>query len=65
MSDRAHALVKAFYHEPLREYRKAVLQVREQGGLAESELRFIERRVDPVDAEMIRRHATLDDQNRE
>lgn len=59
MSERVRALVEAFYHHPLPEYRKAVLAVREQGGLEKKEVKFMERRVDPVDATLIVRHATV------
>ena len=59
MSDRAKALVEAFYKRPLTEYRRVVLEVRETGGLDRWELAFIHRRVDPVDADLIARHATV------
>jgi len=59
MSDRAKALVDAFYKRPLAEYRRVVLEVRHTGGLDRRELAFIQRRVDPVDADLITRHATV------
>ena len=61
MSDRARALVDAFYKRPLSEYRRVVLEVRHTGGLDPGEIAFIHRRVDPVDADLITRHATAAD----
>ena len=53
MSDRAKALVEAFYKRPLGDYRRTVLEVRGTGGLDRKELAYIKRRVDPADVELI------------
>lgn len=63
MSDRAKALVDAFYKRPMKEYSRTVIDVRNTGGLDRRELDFIQRRVDPADAELIVRQATVAEPN--
>ena len=57
MSKVAEQLIEAFYNRPLPEYRSAIWEVRESGGLTEADQALIEERAEPLDATTILRQA--------